>query len=112
MKRRTLVLRIGAVASSVLLVGGYVGYRAWAGRPGDSVETGQPPSEQDHFSGSKSAAVFEPPPPPKPNQESQEFMLGSKSGRVVKPEEMSPAMNTPAPKSTPTPEPNPKPGGR
>jgi hypothetical protein len=98
MKRRTLLLRIGAVVLSVGLGASYVAYRALAGGadaspgpgPSDAAaeqEQAPPPSRPATLPGSKSAAIIDWAPEPKPPQP---LMHTTKRGVIVTPADVEP----------------------
>ena len=92
MKQPNLLLKLAVVASSLLLVGGLVSYRAGVfGRFGGAVsrpaDAASPttPEEGAFFGGSKSAEIFHQPttpaqPPPGTTKPAPTIMGGSKSG--------------------------------
>lgn len=111
MNKRHPALKIAAAACSVLLVGGYVTYRAIGNpfapaqpQPAPADAPAEPPA---HFVGSKSAEIFHEPAAPAPQQSAapRRHMGGSKSMRIVDPEDVPKApkpADPPAPAS-PTP---------
>ena len=78
MKHRKALGRIAAVASSVLLVAGYVSCRVASDKEPPTPTNG----EREVLPGSKSGAVFQ------PTESEAAFMGGSKSARVMSPEEL------------------------
>jgi hypothetical protein len=101
MKRK--LAKIAAVASSLTLVGVYVGYRAFA-----TSKTGSPAGEREVLMPSSKRADIAPPPLEEPAPErKREFIGGSKSAMIVEPEDTEiPAVNEPAKKD------GKKPGGK
>jgi hypothetical protein len=80
MKRKYLIVaRIAAVVSSAALLGLYVSCRAGGAGDAEPEEPQTDPGERPVLSGSKSAAVFRPPPQSPP---SRSMMSGSKSAPV------------------------------
>lgn len=105
MKRRTMLLRVGAIASSVVLVGGYVWYRASAAEATGEAPAGlkQVAAPEKVMPGSKSAPVF----PGDSDDEAlkqkateRAVMSGSKSAAVVKPKDV-PGVTPKAPDTKP-----------
>jgi len=94
MKRRISPIRFAAVASSVVLLGGYVWYRAGAAPAGGASPMVDPlAAEKDVIlPGSKSAEIFpavvDPAEAPKQRSRDRAVMGGSKSARVVDPKDV------------------------
>ena len=93
--RTKKVLRIAAVPFSLVLIGGYVAFRASGGLAfGTKAESAaaivapDAAAEPDPmmFSGSKSGPIFTPPPKENP----KEMFVGSKSGGISRPEDFAP----------------------
>lgn len=98
--RHSPILKIAVLAFSLMLAGGFVGYRATRQPPSTPVtqpDASKPETDEMMFSGSKSGPVIEP--------RQTEFIGGSKSGFILKPSPGFPLEPTEFPK----PEEKPKP---
>ncbi len=113
MKPRKAVWKYVAIASSLVLLGAYVGYKAFGGKakatpdiaPGARTPAGDPtpPPPAEFIGGSKSAAIFDP--LPKPKQE-QTLLPGSKDlAPLIEPKDLNDLLGTP-PKPADSPKPN------